>query len=420
MPTRVVMPKLGLSMKSGTISSWKVEDGQSVETGQTLFVVETEKINMEIEATASGTVKRAEPEGATLPVGALLGYILAPGEAAPELEAAATPAPASAAATPAPARVGAPAGGAAAAGGRVLASPVARKLADKLGIDLATVPGSGPGGRVVKEDVEAVAAGGATAAPAASSPVDASGTAASGESRESRESGESGEEDQRSPLTQMRRAISERMSASLRDSAQLTLGAEVDVTDLTALIASMGPGSDDAPAPTIADYLAYAVTRALRRHPGINASLDGEEVVRHGAVHLGLAVALSDGLVVPVLRDAHRLSLAALAAARRSLAEAARAGRLDLDGLSGSTFTISSLAQSRVTWFTPILNPPEAAILGVGRAVDQVRWVDGAAAPRRVLPLSLTVDHRLVDGAPAAAFLDDLALSLSEPLRLLA
>ena len=401
MPTRVVMPKLGLSMKTGTISSWRVEDGQTVDTGQTLFVVETEKINMEIDATASGTVKRAEPEGATVAVGHLIGFILGPGEEAPALD---TGVAAGAAAGPAAAAAPAsPAAGGGESAGRVLASPVARKLAEKLGVDLAGVVGTGPGGRVIKEDVEAAAAAGPASTP---TEQPSAGTLSSA--------------DERTPLTAMRRAISERMTASLRDSAQLTIGTEVDITDLATLIDAITRDSVEAPAPTITDYLAFAVARALRRHPGVNASLDGDTVVRHGAVHLGLAVALADGLVVPVLRDVHQKSVAAISATRRSLAEDARAGRLGLDDLTGSTFTISSLGQSRVTWFTPILNPPEAAILGVGRAVEQVRWLVGAAVPRRVLPLSLTVDHRVVDGAPAAAFLDELALSLSEPLRLLA
>jgi pyruvate dehydrogenase E2 component (dihydrolipoamide acetyltransferase) len=400
------MPKLGLSMKAGTISSWRAQDGQAVETGQTLFVVETDKINMEIEATAAGTLKHAEAEGVTVPVGQLIAFILAPGEDVPADELVAAPggsgAEAGAAAPAAAASAASPAGGR--SSGRVLASPVARKLADQLGVDLATVAGTGPGGRIVKEDVEAAAARGPepAAAPAGSDPAPAS------------------DQDERRPLSQMRQTIAERMTASLRDSAQLTIGTDVDVTDLATLIESMSDGPADEPAPTITDYLVLAVARALRKHPGINASLDGDEVVVHGAVHLGLAVALTDGLVVPVLRDVHRMSIGDISTTRRTLADAARGGRLGLDDLTGSTFTISSLGQSRVTWFTPIINPPEAAILGVGRATDQVRWVAGAAAPRRVLPLSLTVDHRIIDGAPAAAFLDELALSLSEPLRLLA
>lgn len=409
MPQRVVMPKLGLSMKVGTIASWRAEDGQSVEPGQTLFVVETDKINMDIEATASGTFLRSEPEGATVPVGHQVGLILAPGEDPPDDEGAAGPALVAAASAVTPS-VAAPAVASAAPatpGGRVLASPVARKLADKLGIDLATVTGTGPGGRVVKEDVEA-AASSAEAVPVQSpapSPV-APAT--------------HGDQDERRPLSQMRQTIAERMTASLRDAAQLTIGTDVDITDLAALIDSMTTTADDGPAPTITDYLVLAVARALRHHRGLNASLDGDEVVLHGAVHLGLAVALADGLVVPVIRDVHEMSIREISGRRRELADAARGGSLAMDDMSGSTFTISSLGHSRVTWFTPILNPPEAAILGVGRATDHVMWVGGAAAPRRVLPLSLTVDHRLVDGAPAAAFLDELAISLREPLRLLA
>lgn len=394
MATRVVMPKLGLSMKTGVISSWKAADGTSVKAGQTLFVVETEKVNMEIAAEADGVLRRLESEGSNVVPGHLIGYILAPGD---DLPAASVPAAPGAPPAPPPSRDGATAAAPHSAL-RVVASPVARKLAEQLGVDLATIVGTGPGGRVIKEDVEATVASGNT--PEAPQ----QGTAPS----------------TRQAMNGMRQAIARRMTESLQTTAQLSMGTEAVADALLELQTELASQTeDDAAAPGIVDIIIFAVVRALAAHPRLNARIEGDEILEIADVHLGFAVALPDGLVVPVVKSAQLLRLSELSRCRRALAAAARAGTLGLDDLSGSTFTLTSLGHRPIRWFTPILNPPEAAILGVGQIYDGPRSVDGQLVPTPLLPLSLTVDHRLVDGAPAADFLSELVANIEKPLRLL-
>lgn len=274
------------------------------------------------------------------------------------------------------------------------ASPVAKRLAREHNVDLARVPGSGEGGRITEKDVlDFVAGQQAPPAPAAAaSPVATAPAAAI-------------------PMAGMRAAIARRMHESLHSMAQLTLHTEVDVTELVRLREELKTQL----AVTYTDLIVRACVLALRRHPHLNATLEGEVIHLLPQLNIGVAVALDNGLVVPVIPNTDRLSLADLAQTQRRLAERARAGQLTSAELSGGTFTVTNLGTYDIDAFTPIINPPEAAILGVGRIVEKVVIYQGKIAQRSMLTLSLTFDHRLVDGAPAAAFLQTIKQLLEQP-----
>ena len=460
MPTEVLVPKLGMTMTEGTVAEWLVPDGAPVRAGDIVYRLETEKIEFQVEAEADGILRHAVPAGTTLPPGSVVGYILAPGEAPP----AGAPAPAPAAAAgapgvpapppppPAPGHVAAsPAARRLAAelgvpletvlgtgpGGRITeedvhrahaaaarpaappaspspapaepspATPVARALARELGIDLAAVRGTGPGGRITKEDVEAAAAARPAAPPPSAPPVPAPAAAAPAPG-------------QRIPLRGMRKTIAERMHRSLQEMAQLTLGMRVRMDEALRLreqlIAEWQP---EGIRPSITDLVIRAVARALRQHPALNARVEPDAIVLEPEVHIGMAVALEAGLVVPVIRNADTLHLRDLARETARLAEAARAGTLGLDDYAGQTFSVTSLGMAGVEFFTPIINPPNVAILGVGQIVDDIRWDGDRPVRARTLTLSLTIDHRAVDGAPGAAFLGTVRDLLESPYRLL-
>jgi pyruvate dehydrogenase E2 component (dihydrolipoamide acetyltransferase) len=325
--------------------------------------------------------------GTELPVGALLALIGDPGDAFPPKEelAAAAPAeaPAAAPAAAAPAPAAAPAEAAAAAGEGAPASPAARRRARELGVDIARVPPSAPGKRIMVEDVEAYAA----AAQAAPEPAG-----------------------QVVPFAGIRKVVAERLTESLRTMAQVTIAREVDAGDLVARRVALAAGFEAATGIrlTYTDLLVQAVAELLADHPLLNASLTEQGIVSAPAVHMGVAVALEDGLIVPVIRDAGSRPLAELARDRVDLAAKAQAGTLSMDEVEGGTFTISNLGSFGADAFTPIVNPPQCAILGVGRIVDKPVAVDGQVEVRPTMWLSLTFDHRIVDGAPAARFLQQL------------
>jgi pyruvate dehydrogenase E2 component (dihydrolipoamide acetyltransferase) len=260
--------------------------------------------------------------------------------------------------------------------GTIVATPAARKLAKDRGIELATLVGSGPGGRITREDV--------AAAVARPSPP--------------------------APLLGMRKTIAERMLRSLQSTAQLTLVTEADVTALVARRAAMAaPG-----AVTYTDMLVAAVAGALRAYPRLRVTLEDDAPRTHAAVHIGIAVALDEGLIVPVIRDADRKTVPEIAAVSRGLVERARAGTLGIDDVSGGIFTITNLGMYGIDAFTPIINLPQAAILGVGRIVEKPAVHAGQIVIRSLMTLSLTFDHRSVDGAPAAAFLHDVVERLGD------
>lgn len=452
MPTEIYMMKLGMTMTEGTVAEWHIPDGGEVKTGEDLYRLETEKVEMEVEAEAAGTVRHLVPAEATVDPGAIVGYIYAAGEEIPdELPGAGAPqasadasAPATSADAPAPAPAEAPA---AVSGGRVAASPAARKLARELGVDLATVAGTGPRGRITEDDVRGaheaapIAPAQAPASPLARKRAKAlgvdlatvTGTGPGGRiTKEDVEAAASASPaaaapaptdavaDQTLPVRGMRKVIAERMYASLRDTAQLTMDMEADMDDCVRLRAQLiEEWADEGVRPSYTDIVMKAAARALRDHPRMNARFEGAEITLRGEVHVGMAVALEEGLVVPVLRHVDRAGLKEIAVESSRLAAAAREGKLSLDDMAGGTFTVSTLGMFGVDSFTPILNPPEVGILGVNRLREGVRWEGERPVRRQTMTLSLTWDHRALDGAPAARFLASVRDYLEAPFRLL-
>jgi pyruvate dehydrogenase E2 component (dihydrolipoamide acetyltransferase) len=395
MITEVRMPKLGMAMKKGAVTKWLRAEGDTVEEGAELYELATEKITATVPAPASGVLGRvvAPASRAELPVGALLALIGEPGDAFPTVEELAPTAPAPAATPTAAAAAGggggvarAPAG---AADGEVLASPAARRRARELGVDIAQVPPPAPGKRVTTDDVEAFAAARAAAGPAAAGRV--------------------------VRFEGIRRVVAERLTESLRTMAQVTISREAEVGGLVARRQELAPGFEAATGIrlTYTDLLIETVAGLLSEHALLNATLTDEGIVVAEAVHMGVAVALEDGLIVPVIRDAGTRPLGEIARERVRLADKAQAGTLALDEVEGGTFTISNLGAFGADAFTPIVNPPQCAILGVGRIVDRPMVVDGQVTIRPTMWLSLTFDHRIVDGAPAARFLQALAERLA-------
>ena len=386
----VRLPQFGMGMQEGTINAWFKHEGDTVAAGEAVAEVEAAKTTEDLVAPGSGVLQRIlVPEGDTVPVNELLAVIVPVGVVEPvvaEDEQDAVEETGAAAARRA--RMPASAGDEP----RRQITPRARKLAADLAIGIDTVVGTGPGGRVTEDDVAATARGSTAFRPGspAASPPTASATSV--------------------PLTGMRATIASRMHASLQSTAQLTLVTTADVTDLV----TQRAGLDD-PRPTYTDFVVRAVALALREHPRLNAVLDANEICLLADIHLGVATALDDGLVVPVVRNADRKSLEEIARESAELIRRVRSGAFSSDDVSGSTFTVTSLGGQGIDTFTPILNPPEVAILGVGRVVDRPVRQDQGLAWRKAMTLSLTIDHRVVDGAPGADFLQTLSKLLASP-----
>ncbi len=405
MAVTVHIPKVGMTLEEGELVRWLVPDGTAVARGQPIFEMETEKVELEVEADDEGVLKHLVDEGTTLPPGAIVACLLGPGESevpqeirdqvtaqGGERAAAASPGAAAAAggerSSPAP-----PA--ARPAGGRVLATPIARRLATEQGIDLASVTGTGPNGRITESDVRAAAAS-EGAAPAEL----AAGT-------------------ETIAYSGRRRTIGQHMQTSLQSMAQLTLSTEARVDEARSMLHDLNrEWRGERVVATLTALVVKACALALREHPRLNARLDGDRIVIEPQVNVGLAVDLDEGLMVPVVRGADALSLQDVARSIADLTERAKDGSLSVDDMTGATFTVTSLEGFAVDAFTPVINPPQAAILGVGRVRD-VAVFEGSSVERgRATTLSLTFDHRVVDGAPAARFLGKVVELLGEPSAL--
>ncbi len=455
MISKVVMPKLSDAMETGKVIQWLKKEGESVKGGDVIAEIETDKANVEIEAFGSGVLRKIVVDaGGEVPVGQLIGVIAEPAEdigsvlsaapapAAPApasapraAEASATPAsaparglpasetysstPATATVVPmgaAPARpAAAPAG--APAGERVKASPLARKVAAQSGVDLRLVQGSGPGGRIIRRDVEAAAAAPAAAAPVAM-PAPAPAPAAAPSRRGFTIPPRPAAEYEDRPLTAMRAAIAKRMPMSKAPVPHFYVTVEAAMERAVALRAELN-GLEGNPKTSVTDMVIKACALALRAHPGINASFSGQSIRVHHRAHIGLAVALDAGLITPVLRDADVKPLLQIAVESRDLAERSRAGKLRVPELSGATFSISNLGMFDVEEFSAIINPPEGAILAVGSILDKPVVVDGRVKPGQRMKMTISCDHRVTDGAAAARFLQDVRRLLEEPLRLM-
>ncbi len=423
MAIEVVLPKLGLTQEEGTIVRWLKPEGDRVVKGEPLFEVMTDKATLEVEAPASGVLLRIlVPEGGTAPVATPIALIGEAGEAVTAARSsgsrdgadtrsphAALPASAVPFASGAPAAGGAStAGGVSTAAGpdaRIRISPRARALAEARGVDVRTLTGTGPGGRIVEQDVQQALEATAAGRPAAGSAAPGRPAAAAPSPAAAR----------------MRSIIARRMMESLHATAQLTLTTEADMADAVRLREEIGAELErrEAVHVTYTDLIVRAVALALRDHPAVNARWDGDRVRRLDEIHVGVAVTLDEGLMVPVIRHADRATVAQISARLRDLSQRARQAQIRPEELEGHTFTVTNLGMFDVDAFTPILNPPEAAILGVGRVRRRPVAAGDRVEIRPMMVLSLTFDHRVVDGAPAAQFLQRVKHILEHPYLLL-
>ena len=446
MATKVVMEALSPTMEEGRLVKWVKNEGDTVAKGEVLAEVETDKAVMELVARGDGVLrKRVLAEGQTAPVGQLVGVIAAANEdigsilssapaaaetaggaapAAPATPAApaapstpgtpapmATQAPAAAQAPSAPAPSAPPPSRAAPSapapsapvpphenGGRPRSSPLARRLASDRGLDLGQVQGSGPGGRIVKRDIEAASTAGPAATPSAA-PRPASGDYTD------------------VPLTQIRKTIARRLTESIGPIPTFYLTMEADLTRTAELRQAMTEAGNEFKV-SFNDIILKAVATALARHPEVNAHWLGDRVRQFNRVHLGMAVAIEDGLITPVLFDADRKGLGELSQEARELAAKARARKLTPNEYTGSTFSVSNLGMFGIDQFTAIINPPESGIIAVGAVEEKPVVVDGQVVVRKRVRFTMSCDHRVIDGATGARFLQDVRRMLENPLMI--
>ena len=488
MPVEVYLVKVGMTMTEGVIEQWYVADGDPVEKGQMLYALETEKVNLDVDADVTGVVRHAIAAGVTAEPGDVVGYIYLPGEAIPDAVDGGSADPAAVAAASADddaelAEADAPAAAIARdPSGRMFVSPIARRLARERNVDLSLLAGTGPNGRIIEADVvlaaqrmpadidfrsspaarrlarelgvglhqaEGTGPGGritrqdiqqaaeaAKRAPAATAtraavaaaarPVAsaASANASSGNSSSTSVSGvnvsASTAPSERVRLTAMRKTIAARMHDSLQTMAQLSMDMDVHMDECVKLREQLiAEWQGEGIRPSYNDLIIRAAGKALRAHPLMNSQLGDGEMLMLKDVHIGMAVALDSGLVVPVVRNADQLSVKSLAVETARLAVAARDGGLSMDDFAGGTFTVTALGMFGVDSFTPIVNAPQAGILGVNRIYDGLGWEGDRPIKQKRMRLSLTWDHRVLDGAPAARFLGTIKELLEAPFRLL-
>jgi pyruvate dehydrogenase E2 component (dihydrolipoamide acetyltransferase) len=410
MATNVYMEALSPTMEEGRVVKWLKRDGDPVKTGETLAEVETDKAVMDLVARADGVLRQvAAAEGQTVAVGSVVAVIAAPGEAITAAAASApkpTPAPVSgsgergavpSAATPADAT-------------RVKASPLARRIAKEAGVDLKLVTGTGPGGRVTKRDLEARAV---TAQPAPQREVPFPAPRSPVVTRR-------GEPYQDVPLTQIRKTIAKRLVTSLGPIPHFFLTTEVDMERASeardALNKQLG---DQGGKVSFNDIIIKATAHALTKHPACNAWFQEDHIRYWNEVHIGMAVAVEDGLITPVIRNAELKSLADIGREAKELADRARSRRLQPNEYTGATFSVSNLGMFDIDQFTAVINPPEAGIIAVGSIVQKPVVVDGQPAVRRRMRITMSCDHRVIDGATGAAFLRTLKQMLENPLAML-
>jgi pyruvate dehydrogenase E2 component (dihydrolipoyllysine-residue acetyltransferase) len=399
----VLMPRLSDTMTEGVLSEWRKGEGDPVHRGDVLAEIETDKATMELEAYDDGVLERhLVAPGTTVPIGQPIavigdgtGTVSAPAPAQAE-PAQAVPPPAPTTQAPGPAAAGPPAA--------LRTSPLARALAREHGIDLSTVTGTGPGGRIVRADVQSAITAAAPASQPAPAPAPAAAPIAAG--------------DEKIPLSAVRRITARRLTESAA-APHFYLTSVVDAGRLLAFRAEINQRlAADGVKISVTDLLVRACAVTLRVHPQVNASWGGDHILRRANIHIGVAVALDDGLIVPVIRDADRKSIGEIAGEAHALADRARAGKLTPDEFTGSTFTISNLGMYGIDHFTAVINPPEAAILAVGAATDEAVVRDGQVVAATTMKLTLSIDHRVLDGATAATFERDLVQVLEEPLRI--
>ena len=391
------MPKMGDAMTEGKVVRWYKKAGDAVKKGEPVLEIETDKVNLDLEAEQDGTLGEVTAqEGQMVEVGGRLATILAPGEKEPEPQRRATDKKDSVKHTTgeyaeaietkgprrdrtAPAEVAPAAAPAGAAASRRRSSPLARKMAHELGVDLQTVQGSGPGGRIVAKDIQ------------------------KGPARE----------DQSIPLSAMRRTIAKRLAESIGPIPHFFLTADYDVTNLVSLRSQIEEKT------SLNDFIIRAVALALREHPFVNASWGDEAITQHGEIHVGVAVSTPEGLITPVVRNADGKSVLQIAQEIRALAEKAKNRKLMPNEYQGATFTISNLGAWGIEEFTAIINPPNVAILAIGAAAARPVVIDGQIVVRDRMKVTMSCDHRVVDGAAGAEFLRTLRQYIEQPVRLI-
>ncbi|MDG1002313.1 MAG: 2-oxo acid dehydrogenase subunit E2 [Pseudomonadales bacterium] len=455
MPREIYLVKVGMTMTEGMVSEWFIADGAEVKKGEMLYALETEKVNLDVDAEADGTVKHLVEAGVTLEPGDVVGYIFAQGESIPDVLPGATSQPEVVeSAEPVAVESAAPmAVEAVVSEGFVKASPAAKRLAKELDVNYLALQGTGPGGRIVEADVQSAASGQTASQQPAVAAIQSQSSAnikASPLARriaeqraidlsQVRGTGPGGRIVQSDvenlgasiaqasgpaagdmvPVKGMRKTIAQRMHQSLQESAQLTMDMAAVMDDAVKLREQLIREWDGAARPTFTDLVIKAAAKALQKHPLMNSQFGGTGIQLLNEIHVGIAVALPEGLVVPVVRHADQLSLKEIAIESARLATSARNGTLGLDDYAGGTFTISALGMFGVDSFTPIINQPQSGILGVNRILDGVAWEGETPIRQKQMNLSLTWDHRVLDGAPAAEFLQTVVEYLSEPYRLL-
>lgn len=436
MATKVMMEALSPTMEEGRLVKWLKNVGDAVKSGDTIAEVETDKAIMELVARGDGVLRaRLVEEGATSAIGVTIGVIAAadedisaltggtaaasttaPGAETAAVEATTTATPAVAAppaqeavaapsATPAaPAAAPAPAQAAAVASGPVRSSPLARRLAAERGLALESVTGTGPNGRVIRRDVEAAPQAAPTSSPAAAPAIGSSPALAAAPSTVTDV-----------PLTMIRKTIARRLAESIGPIPTFYLTSEIDMTKIGQLREQMSAAGDQFKV-SVNDIIIKAAAIALTRHPEVNAHWMGDSIRYFSAAHIGMAVATEDGLIVPVIRDAHAKGLGQIGKEARDFAKRARERKLAPAEYSGGTFSVSNLGMFGIDQFTAIINPPEAAILAVGATETKPVWENGAFVPRQRMRVTLSCDHRVIDGAIGAKFLQTLRQLLEAPL----
>lgn len=417
MAIEVTMPQMGADMTEGTLLKWLKQVGDSVQRGDILAEIETDKATVELEAYESGTIlKQLAQEGDVVPVGDVIALLGEPSEAAPEVDRkppAETPArraiepeakeravASTAAATPNPSAEPD-------AGGRIRVSPVARRMARDAGVDIAALRGSGPDGRILRRDIEAAVAAGTKSArgieppPARPAPPVARPAAGAAEG-----------------LSKMRQAIARRMTLSKQTQPHYYLTLDIDMTAALAFREQFNASATDEQRVSINDLVVKACAIALERHPKFNAEFSEEGLVHHERVNVCIGIALEDGLIAPALLDCQSKSLGRIAVESKDLINRAKDGRLKADEYSDGTFTITNLGTFGVETLIGIINPPQAAILGVGSVMPQAVVRDGEVVVRQVMKVALSADHRVSDGAEGARFIKEIQALLEGPAAL--
>jgi pyruvate dehydrogenase E2 component (dihydrolipoamide acetyltransferase) len=405
MATEIKLPRLGQGMESGTIVKWLKSEGDNVEKGEPLYELDTDKVTQEVEADASGILLKIAVAEGEVPVGKTIAVIGEQGEAvevAEDPQEEGSPARAReqdrergrAASAERMTEIEQPQPQPSVSNGRVKASPLARRIARERGIDLSNVAGTGPEGRVVAEDVERAAATAAPASLTASAPVS--------------------EDIEVEQLSSMRKTIARRLTEAWQ-APVFQLGITVDMERALEVRRRLVELQGDGAKPTVSDLLTKVCAMALMRHRAVNALYKGDSIELHPTANVGIAVAIPNGLVVPVIQGCERRTIAEIAAARAELVDRARSGKLQQGDLDGGTFTISNLGMFGIERFIAVLNPPQAAILAVGSTEEKAVVVDGEIVVRPRMELTLTCDHRAIDGATGAQFLGDVKAFLEEP-----